>query len=115
MYGYTIASPRIEEMDWMPLDFPGVGVKVLHQDEAPGAMIVLTRLEPGAAIPEHWHSQADETVYVLEGEFIENASCHGPGSLFVARAGSLHGPHRSETGCTVLTQFTAGLDFNPVE
>lgn len=66
------------EVGWTPLEIPGVSLKVLHKDEATGAMAVLTRIAAGASIPAHFHSQADETVYVLLGDFVEDGTSHGP-------------------------------------
>jgi anti-sigma factor ChrR (cupin superfamily) len=96
---------------WTALDFPGVEVKVLHKDEVSGATTVLTRLAPAAIIPRHWHTVADETVYVLEGDFVEDDETYGPGSFFAGKAKTAHGPHRSKKGCVVLTQFSAAIDF----
>jgi anti-sigma factor ChrR (cupin superfamily) len=96
---------------WTPLDFPGVEIKLLHTDNASGAATVLTRLAPGATIPRHRHTHADETVYVIEGDFIEDNESFGPGSFFAGKAGTDHGPHTSKNGCLVLTRFSAPLDF----
>ncbi|HEX4614125.1 MAG TPA: cupin domain-containing protein [Urbifossiella sp.] len=96
---------------WVPLDFPGVSLRVLNTDPETGATSVLTRLAPGAEIPAHLHTAADETVYVLEGDFIEDGTGYGPGCFFAGKAGVPHGPHRSAGGCTVLTTFSAALDF----
>jgi quercetin dioxygenase-like cupin family protein len=100
-----------DAIEWVSLDFPGVSIGVLHADPATGAMSVLTRLAPGAVIPAHHHTRADETVYVLEGDFVEDGQQHGPGSFFAAKAGISHGPHSSVNGCVVLTTFSATLDF----
>ena len=56
---------HVEAVAWSPLDFPGVSLRVLHTDPDSGAMSVLTRMSPGAVIPAHLHTKADETVYVL--------------------------------------------------
>jgi anti-sigma factor ChrR (cupin superfamily) len=100
---------------WSPLDFPGVSMKVLHQDPSTGGMVVMTRIAAGSSIPSHRHTHADETVFVVEGDFIEDGVSYGPGSFFVGKAGSAHGPHRSAGGCVVLTTFSATLDFVPAE
>ena len=63
---------------WTPIDFPGVEIKVLHTDATSGAMTVLTRLSPGAVIPRHRHTAADETAYVIEGDFVEDGESFGP-------------------------------------
>src|ERR1700744_4267713 len=95
---------------WMPLDFPGVSMKILRQDPN-GGMTVLTRIEPGAVIPEHKHTHADETVFVCEGDFIEDGISHSAGTFFADPKGHFHGPHSTANGCTVLTTFSAELDF----
>jgi quercetin dioxygenase-like cupin family protein len=100
-----------DQVGWTSLDLPGVSMKVLFKDDVSGAMTVVTRMEPGAIIPAHFHTQADETVYVLEGEFIEDGESHGPGWYFVGKAGTPHGPHTTHGGCRVLTHFSAELDF----
>lgn len=74
-------------------------------------MTVLTRFEPGAIIPEHSHTRADESGFVVEGEFDEDGETYGPGSNFFGRAGTRHGPLLTPAGCTVLTHFSAELDF----
>jgi hypothetical protein len=50
-------------------------------------------------------------VFVVEGDFIEDGVSHGPGTFFAGPAGSIHGPHRTRTGCVLLTTFSAELDF----
>jgi quercetin dioxygenase-like cupin family protein len=100
---------------WSDLDFPGVSMGVLHTDPVSGAMSVLTRLAPGAVIPAHLHTKADETVYVLEGDFVEDGESYGPGCFFAGKAGVPHGPHSSVGGCAVLTTFSATIDFVLVE
>jgi anti-sigma factor ChrR (cupin superfamily) len=100
-----------DSVAWTPLDFPGVSLRVLHADPDTGATSVLTRLAPGAVIPAHLHTKADETVYVLEGDFVEDGRSHDPGTFFAGKAGVPHGPHSTVGGCTVLTAFSAALDF----
>jgi quercetin dioxygenase-like cupin family protein len=114
MYESTVISTEVEPL---PIGFTGVTVRVLHQDDGRGGLVVLARLAPGAVIPEHWHSHADETVYVLDGDFVEGGSSYGPGTLFFGKAGRPHGPHTSLRGCTTLMHFStaADLDFNAVD
>lgn len=108
MYSTIIDTTNLP---WSPLDFPGVFMRVIHKDSQSGGMTVMTRLEPGATIPAHLHNKADETVFVVSGDFIEDETEHGPGSFFAAPAGVQHGPHRSRSGCMVITTFSAPLDF----
>jgi quercetin dioxygenase-like cupin family protein len=113
MYENTVAAKDVQPV---ALDIPGVTVRVLHGGPE-GGLVVLTRMAPGATIPEHWHTTADETVFVLEGDFVEAGTSYGPGTFFYGKAGAPHGPHTSHSGCTVLTHFSpaADLDFNVVD
>lgn len=101
----------LNEHDWKALTFPGVAMKLLHTNPETGGTIVATKMDAGAEFPAHHHALADETVYVLEGDFIENGVAYRQGTLFFAAAGSVHGPHRTESGCTVLIQFSKTHDF----
>lgn len=102
---------HVDQQEWKSSDFAGVTIKVLNTNPNTGGLTVLTRLEPGAEIPAHHHENSDEVVYVLEGDFIEDGQTYGPGTLFFAARGSIHGPHRTHRGCVVLTQFSKTLDF----
>jgi quercetin dioxygenase-like cupin family protein len=99
------------------LDLPGVSVRVLHRGNEESGQVVITRMAPGAVIPEHWHSESDENLFVLDGDFIEAGVTYGPGTYCFGAAGQPHGPHTTLTGCTVLTHFSnaANLDFNVVD
>lgn len=110
MYEFAIQAADVA---YQNLDLPGVTLQVLHTEPA-GGMTVLTHLAPGATIPEHWQTQADETVYVLSGDFVEAGVPYGPNAFFAGRAGTRHGPHTTVSGCTVLTRFSGPLDFQIV-
>jgi anti-sigma factor ChrR (cupin superfamily) len=99
------------DLSWTDLGMAGVTRKVLHKDGVTGAMAVLTRMEAGASIPAHWHTRAEETVYVLDGDFVEDGESLGPGTYLMGAARTVHGPHSTIGGCTVLTHFSAELDF----
>ena len=103
------------EIEWTPARFPGVYLKILHGSPESEASVVLRKLEPGAIIPQHYHGKADETVYVLEGDFIEDAKAQGAGHVFFAKAGFPHGPHTTSQGCVVLTVFSDKLDVHVVD
>jgi len=92
----------------------GISMKVLHQDESSGAMTAMTRLAAGSSIPAHRHTQADQTVFVVEGDLIDDGVSYGPGSFFVVKAGSPHGPHGTSGGCVLLTTYSGPPDFVPV-
>jgi anti-sigma factor ChrR (cupin superfamily) len=111
---YQIAI-NTESVASTPLPMPGVSIRILSQNAETGGKAVLTRIDAGPTIPEHWHTKADETVFVLEGDFVEAGVTYGPGTFFAGKAGTAHGPHHSVGGCTVLTDFSAELDFNLIE
>ena len=102
---------RPDDTPWTLLDYPGVAMRLLVNNPDTGASTVLTRLDPGAVIPAHWHSFADETVTVLEGDFVEDGAVYGVGSFFAGQAGTPHGPHSTLGGCVLLTTFSAAVDF----
>src|SRR5262249_42905027 len=80
------------EVEPLPVGFTGVTVRVLFQGADCGGLVVLARMAPGAVIPEHWHSRAGETGYVLDGGFGQGGLTHGPGPVFFGQAG---GPPRA--------------------
>lgn len=98
---------------WSPAN-NGISMTVLHRDEATGAMTSMTRMEPGSSIPAHRHTQADQAVYVLEGDLVDAGVSYGPGSFFLAKTGEPHGPHGTAGGCVLLSTFFGPPDFVPV-
>lgn len=107
---YQIAKHE-KDIDWTPADLPGVSFKLLSRNPDTGASVALYRFDPGSSVPKHWHSESDETGYVLEGEFIDNGKAYGPGSVFYGQSGTTHGPHLTNTGCLVLFVLSGKLDF----
>jgi quercetin dioxygenase-like cupin family protein len=108
-------SIHANDIDWKSGRFPGVYLKILHGNPESEASVVLRKLEPNAVIPKHFHAEADETVYVLEGDFIEDEKAYHAGHVFFAKAGFPHGPHTTAKGCIVLTAFSATLDVHVVD
>lgn len=100
------------DMGWTSAGIPGVQYKRLAGNGATGASIFLYSLEAGVTIPAHWHRDADETTYVLAGDFVENGKTYGPGTSFFAKAQTVHGPHHTVSGCLVLFHVTADAEFN---
>jgi quercetin dioxygenase-like cupin family protein len=100
-----------QDQDPIAPGFDGVAIRVLIGDLQNSSTVVLTTMEAGARIPAHRHSIADELVYVVSGDFIEDGKVYGPGTAFWCKAGTLHGPHESSSGCKLITQFSAPLDF----
>ena len=99
---------------WSPSGSSGISMKILQQVESTGGMTAMTRLEAGSSIPAHSHTHADQTVFVIEGDLIDDGVSYGPGSFFVVKAGSPHGPHGTSRGCVLLTTYSGPPDFVPV-
>lgn len=100
-----------DTIDWQASGIEGVHFKVLDGDPASSASVVVYKFDPGSTVQTHHHTQADELAYVLDGQFIENGKIHPAGSVFGAPAGTQHGPHTTDTGCTVLFVLSRELDF----
>ena len=99
---------------WSPTGWPGVSMKMIQQVESTGGMTGMMRMAAGSSIPAHSHTNADQMVYVIEGDLIEDGVSYRAGSFFVAKAGSSHGPHGSSGGCVLLSWYSGPPDFVPV-
>lgn len=98
-----------KDKPWQPGPYPGVQLKVLHQNPANGGVTVLRKFQAGATIPAHTHPLANESAFVLEGEWEESDVVYGPGAFFFAPKGTLHGPHVARTDVVSLTVFDGPL------
>ena len=93
---------------------PGIRMRVLHTDER-GGTFGTGEFAPGAVLPRHLHTQADEILYISSGELmIEGRSC-GPGTVLTVGAGTPHGPHSTINGCSIVFRFSAPLDMQMVD
>ena len=98
---------------WSPTGWPGVSMKMLQQVE--GGMCGMMRMDAGSSIPAHRHTHADQAVFVIEGDLVEEGVTYGPGSFLLAKAGTPHGPHGTSGGCVLLSTYFGKPDFVPVE
>ena len=99
----------IENMPWIDTG-PGNQMKILYHDKATGMLTVLTKLAPGAGIPEHTHEDLEQTL-VLEGSLEDDEGACTAGNFVIRPKGSHHSPV-APNGCTMLVFFlkpTAGL------
>ena len=112
MYETTIDTSALA---WSPTGWPGVWMKALQQVESTGGgMSGMMRMDAGSSIPAHRHTHADQAVFVIEGDLVEEGVTYGPGSFLVAKAGTPHGPHGSSGGCVLLNTYFGTPDFVPV-
>jgi quercetin dioxygenase-like cupin family protein len=95
-----ITTFRAVERAWAPF-CPGVEVILLFDDGRASSW--LTRLEPGAKLPPHFHP-GDEESLVLEGSCFLGDAYLIQGDYMVARAGSRHGDVYSPDGCVLFVR-----------
>lgn len=70
------------------------------RENGKGPAAALLRYLPGARVPSHLH-QGYELILVLEGELINDAGVHGPGTLEICPPGNTHAL-ASDKGCVFL-------------
>ncbi|MBI3416042.1 MAG: cupin domain-containing protein [Verrucomicrobia bacterium] len=98
-----------KDKTWQPGPYPGVELLILHKNEATGGVTVLRKFHAGVTVPAHTHPQANESVYVLSGEWEEADVSYTTGSFFYAPRGERHGPHVAKTEVISLTTFDGPL------
>jgi quercetin dioxygenase-like cupin family protein len=97
------------EKKWQPGPYPGVELLVLHTSEETGGMTVLRKFDAGVTVPAHIHPQANESVFILSGQWEEDGVTYSTGAFFFAPRGELHGPHLAKTEVLSLTTFDGPL------
>jgi anti-sigma factor ChrR (cupin superfamily) len=103
----TVESSKVQAVAAPFPDVKGtVTIKILNSDESLGPAVVLLRMEPGSEIPRHFHERTTEASYVLEGDFINEGVSYMAGSEYNVKPMTTHGPHTTNTGCTVLVTFS---------
>jgi len=93
----------VASLAWMPTRFQGIEIKVLMEDKVTGLLTALTRLAPGAVLPDHEHVDLEQT-YVLEGSLVDAEGVATAGNYVWRPAGSRHSA-RSPDGCITLSFF----------
>jgi len=91
---------RAADMRWVAAG-PGVEVKVLRTNAARRDQTVLIRMQPGAVVVGHRHTQEEECL-VLEGEVFVGDHRLGAGDMHVAAAGVVHSPIRAPRGALLM-------------
>jgi anti-sigma factor ChrR (cupin superfamily) len=101
----TLASRYVDVagLPWKPTRFPGVEIKVLMEDKETGLLTALTRMAPGAVLPDHQHVEIEQS-YVLEGSLVDGEGAATAGNYVWRPARSRHTAH-SPNGCLVLSFF----------
>jgi quercetin dioxygenase-like cupin family protein len=94
---------------WQPGPYPGVELLVLHKNEVTDGVTILRKFKAGVTVPAHTHPQANESAYILSGEWEESGVTHTSGTFFFAPKGERHGPHVAKTEVISLTVFDGPL------
>ncbi len=79
---------RKDEGQWLDI-LPGVSIKILRTNIAEQSQTTLWRLQAGASVPRHQHSQ-DEECLVLEGLLVHAGVEYFPGDYLLAPVGMSH-------------------------
>ncbi len=91
---------RAVDMKWVGAG-PGVEIKVLRRDLERGDQTVLIRMQPGAVVVSHRHTQEEECL-VLEGAVLIGDHALHTGDMHVAKPGVRHEAIRAPQGALLL-------------
>ena len=94
----------VAALPWEKTRHPGVETKALVSDPASGLLTVLTKMKPGARLPDHEHVLIEQT-YVLEGEIHCGEGVCKAGDFVWRPAGSRHEAWAGPEGCIALAMF----------
>ena len=106
MFPYSLDASSVA---WQPGPYPGVELQILHKNSTTGGVTVLRKFQAGVTVPAHIHPLANESVYILQGEWEESGVTYGPGHFFFAPRGETHGPHVAKTEVISVTVFDGPL------
>ena len=95
---------NVDALPWEKTRHPGVETKALYADPATGALTVLTKIAPGAKLPDHEHVLVEQT-YVLEGTLHCGEGVCRAGDFVWRPAGSRHEAWGGPEGCVALAMF----------
>jgi anti-sigma factor ChrR (cupin superfamily) len=96
------------KLAWEPSAIPGVACKLLYQQPRFSDLMRLERWSPRADLGVRSYEQGAE-LFVLEGEFADEAAAYSSGCWLRLPAGAEHHP-RSDAGCTLYVK-RAGLPY----
>lgn len=97
------------DLKWEPGPYSGVELLFLNKNNDTGGVTVLRKFASGTTVPAHIHPLANESVYILSGEWEESGVTYTNGTFFFAPRGERHGPHFAKTEVISLTMFDGPL------
>ena len=95
-------SRKIMAGAWAAGERPGERVRPLIDDPA-GYRTMLLQVAPGPLGALHAHDTIEQ-IYVLEGDFFDDAASYGPGDFVVRMPGTQHRAG-SRSGCTMMVVY----------
>ncbi len=94
------------DLEFSQVDLPGFSGETLgafpNMDVSKAPFLALLKMGPGAVLARHYHPSVPEAIYVVEGVMINDGKPLPAGSFCVHGPNVEHGPHTTETGCTLL-------------
>jgi anti-sigma factor ChrR (cupin superfamily) len=84
----TMQVIRRDEGQWRAI-LPGVSIKILREDADERNQTTLWRLQPGASVPKHQHTQNEECL-LLEGSIVHANVEYFVGDYLLSPAGMAH-------------------------
>jgi mannose-6-phosphate isomerase-like protein (cupin superfamily) len=89
--------------------FPSEGditLAVRNANYTLGPVMLHLVMKPGAVVPAHSHKGMSEALYVVEGDFTNEGKQYEAGTSLHFKAGNVHGPHTTKSGCKLLILWT---------
>ena len=103
------------EIKSIPVPFPETqgkpSLQVLNADPNLGPGLLRIVMQPGDVIARHYHAGQAETLYILEGVFIDEGKAYPAGTELNVKPNTHHGPHTTESGTTFLAMFTGDVNL----
>jgi anti-sigma factor ChrR (cupin superfamily) len=94
----------VAALPWHKTRHSGVETKTLVAEPATGLLTVLTKMAPGARLPDHEHVLIEQT-YVLQGELHCGEGTCKAGDFVWRPAGSRHEAWAGPEGCLAIAMF----------
>jgi len=100
---------RSQEISWQSLA-PGITYKPLYRDKARNSDTMLIRMDAGARLASHRHSQIEE-LFLLSGDLHVEDQVMYAGDYCRADLGSVHDASYTESGCLFLLMASPDNQF----
>jgi anti-sigma factor ChrR (cupin superfamily) len=98
----------VSDLPWFDA-LPGVRQKKIWEDALGGRRLLLSRFEPGAALPLHRHA-GDEVIFVVEGAIADESGEVATGNANYRPNGCVHRV-TTKHGATVLAMVWGGIEL----